>query len=82
MSAGYTPTGRAHQASSVLLHGRGLLLARATLLVVAVLVVGLFLRAMPLLFRDVQVVCTGRTCQRLKPDAVQQLQALGMSRSA
>ena len=49
MSAEYTPTGHAHQAASVILHGRRLLLARAGLAVVAVLVVGLFIRAMLLL---------------------------------
>ena len=49
MSAEYTPTAHAHQAASVILHGRRLLLARAALAVVAVLVVGLFIRAMLLL---------------------------------
>jgi hypothetical protein len=37
---------------------------------------------MPLLYRDVQVVCAGVHCQRLTPDLVRQLQALGLSRSA
>ena len=83
MSAGSTPAGRAQQAAPVILHGRRLLLARATLAVVAVLVVGLFIWAVPLLFVGIQVVCTGRTCQgRLTPDMVRQLQALGMSSSA
>jgi hypothetical protein len=63
----------------VILHGRRLLLARASLAVVAVLVVGLFIRTVPLLFMD----CTARDCQGyLTPDVVRQLQALGMSRSA
>ena len=82
MSAGYTPAGRSHPAGPVILHGRRLLLARAALAVVAVLVVGLFIRAVPLLFMGVQVVCAGVHCQRLTPDLVRQLQALGLSRSA
>jgi hypothetical protein len=49
VSAEYTPTGHAHQEASVILHGRRLLLARTALAVVAVLVVGLFIRAMLLL---------------------------------
>ena len=82
MSEGCTPAGRAPQAAPVILHGRRLLLARAALAVVAVLVVGLFIRAVPLLFMGVQVVCAGVDCQRLTPDLVRQLQALGLSRSA
>ena len=83
MSAGYAPAGRAPQAAAVILHGRRLLLARAALAVVAVLVVGLFIRAVPLEFMAAQVVCTGRDCQgHLTPDMVRQLQALGISRSA
>jgi hypothetical protein len=66
-----------------MLHGRRLLLARAALAVIAVLVVGLFIRALPLRFMDVQVVCTGRDCQgHLTPDMLRQLQALGISPSA
>jgi hypothetical protein len=83
VSAGDTPAGRAPRAPPVILHGRRLLLARATVAVVAVLVVGLFVRAVPLEFMDAQAVCTGRSCQgQLTPDMVRQLQALGMSRSA
>jgi hypothetical protein len=83
VSNGSTPAGRAPQAAPVILHGRRLLLAWAAVAVVAVLVVGLFIRAVPLLYRDVQVVCTGRDCQGpLTPQIVRQLQALGMSRSA
>ena len=82
MSAEYTPAGRAPQASSVILHGRRLLLARATVAVVAILVVGLFIRALPLLFMAAQAMCTGHDCQGLTPDMVRQLQALGLSRSA
>jgi hypothetical protein len=83
VSAGSTPAGHAHQAAPVILHGRRLLLARATLAVVAVLVAGLFIRAVPLLFMALQVVCTGRDCQgHLTPDMVRQLQALGLSSSA
>jgi hypothetical protein len=67
----------------VILHGRRLLLARVTFAVVAVLVVGLFIRAVPLLFMYVQVVCSGRDCQgQLTPDMVRQHQALGMPNSA
>jgi hypothetical protein len=68
----------------VILHGRRLLLARATVVVVAVLVVGLFIRAVPLLYRDAQVVCTAPDCPghlTPTPDLVRQLQALGLSRS-
>jgi hypothetical protein len=66
----------------VILHGRRLLLARAALVVVAVLVVGLFLRAVPLVFMAAQAVCAGRDCEgRLTPEIVRQLQALGLSRS-
>ena len=80
MSDGHTPAGRAHHAAPVILHGRRLLLARAALAVVAVLVVGLFIRAVPLLFMYVQVVCTGRDCQgHLTPEMVRQHQALGLS---
>src|SRR5881227_2194179 len=83
MSGGSTPAGRAHRAAPVILHGPRLLLARATLAVVAVLVVGLFIWAVPLLFVGIQVMCTGRSCQgHLTPDMVRQLQALGMSVSA
>jgi hypothetical protein len=64
----------------VILHGYRLLLARAALAVVAILVVGLFIRAVPLQFMDAQVVCTGRDCQgHLTPDMVRLHQALGMS---
>ena len=66
----------------MILHGRRLLLARAAVATVAVLVVGLFIQAVPLLFMGVQVVCAGVHCQRLTPDLVRQLQALGLSRSA
>jgi hypothetical protein len=83
VSAGHTPAGRAPQAAPAILHGRRLLLARAALAVVAVLVVGLFIRAVPLQFMDAQVVCTGRDCQgHLTPDMVRQHQAFGMSNSA
>ena len=80
MSAGYTPAERAHHAAPVILHGRRLLLARAALAVVAVLVVGLFIRAVPPQFMDAQVMCTGRDCQGhlkgpLTPDMVRQHQA-------
>ena len=82
MSGGSTPVGRAHPAAPVILHGRRLLFARAALAVVAVLVVGLFLRAVPLLYGGDQAMCTGRDCQvPLTPEIVQQLQALGLSRS-
>jgi hypothetical protein len=69
----------------VILHGRRLLLARAAVAVVGVLVVGLFIRAVPLLSRDAQVVCTAPDCPghlTPTPDLVRQLQALGLSRSA
>src|SRR5437764_5188017 len=83
MSGGATPAGVARQAAPVILRGRRLLLARVTLAVVAVLVVGLFIRAVPLEFMVAQVVCTGRDCHGyLTLDAVRQLQALGISKSA
>ena len=85
MSDGSTPAGRAPQAAPVILHGRRLLLARGAVAVVAVLVVGLFIRAVPLLYRDAQVVCTAPDCPGHlvpTPDLVRQLQALGLSRSA
>jgi hypothetical protein len=83
VSAGYTPAGRADQAAPVILHGLRLILARVALAVVAVLVVGLFIWAVPLQFMDAQVVCTGRDCQgHLTPDMVRQMQALSVSRSA
>jgi hypothetical protein len=82
MSGGSTLAGRAPPAAPVILHGRMLLLARATVAVVAVLVVGLFIRAVPLEFMHLQIVCAGGDCQgHLTPDLVRQLQALGLSRS-
>jgi hypothetical protein len=86
VSGGSIPAGRAHPAAPVILHGRRLLLARAALAVIAVLVVGLFIRAVPLEFMAAQVVCTGPVCRGqftpLTPDMVRSLQGLGLSRSA
>ena len=80
MSSGSMPAGHADPAPPVILHGRRLLLARVTLAVVAVLLVGLSIRAVPLLYMAVQVVCTGRQCQgQLTPAMVRQHQALGIS---
>ena len=67
---------------STVLHGRGLVIARAVWLAVAALTVTLFVMAVPLRYAELQRVCTGAACvePQLTLDDVRELQALGLSR--